>query len=78
MTTLTQSNRALGAKKTFKLILAAMLMMIGLQAKAEKKVYTEFVESTGTLTYYFDDQMSSRTGMVEEYADLDKLIHFES
>ena len=37
MTTLTQSNRALGAKKTFKLILAAMLMMIGLQAKAEKR-----------------------------------------
>ena len=75
--TFTQSNRALGAKKSFKLILAAMLMMIGLQAKAEKKVYTEFVESTGTLTYYYDDQMSSRSGIVEKY-DPTSSIRFES
>ena len=67
MTTLTQSNRAREAMTKMKLILAAMLMMIGLQAKAEKKVYTEFVESTGTVTYYYDDQMSSRSGIVEEY-----------
>ena len=37
MTTFTQSNRARGAMTKMKLILAAMLMMIGLQAKAEKR-----------------------------------------
>ena len=33
----------------------------------EKKVYTEFVEATGTLTYYYDDKMSSRSGITEVY-----------
>ena len=31
------------------------------------KVYTEFVESTGTLTYYYDLQRSERTGKTELY-----------
>ena len=31
------------------------------------EVYTEFVEETGTLTYYYDDQMASRTGVIEVY-----------
>ena len=33
----------------------------------EKQVYTEFVEETGTLTYYYDDQMASRPGVTEVY-----------
>ena len=36
-----------------------------LTPKAE--VYTEFVESTGTLTYYYDLQRSERTGKTELY-----------
>ena len=32
-----------------------------------KAPYTEFDESTGTLTYYFDEQRSHRTGIIEEY-----------
>ena len=32
-----------------------------------KQVYTEFVESAGTLTYYYDSQKTSRTGTVEVY-----------
>ncbi len=31
------------------------------------QVYTEFDEATGTLTYYYDDQMSSRSGVTELY-----------
>ena len=31
------------------------------------KVYTEFVESTGTLTYYYDDKYRKRTGIIEDY-----------
>ena len=49
--------------------------------KVPKRVYTEFVESTGTLTYYYDDQMNSRTGIVEEYNPYDYKIrthHFSS
>ena len=30
-------------------------------------IYTEFVESTGTLTYYYDDQRESRIGKTELY-----------
>ena len=32
-----------------------------------KEVYTEFVEETGTLTYYYDDQRASRSGNTESY-----------
>ena len=35
------------------------------ESKAE--VYTEFVEETGTLTYYYDDQQASRSGITEPY-----------
>ena len=31
------------------------------------EVYTEFVESTGTLTYYYDTQRDERTGVTELY-----------
>lgn len=31
------------------------------------KIYTEFVESTGTLTYYYDDKYITRAGIVESY-----------
>ena len=34
---------------------------------ALKKVYTEFVESTSTLTYYCDDKYATREGIVEIY-----------
>ena len=33
----------------------------------DDEVYTEFDESTGTLTYYYDDKRSERTGMTELY-----------
>ena len=32
-----------------------------------EKVYTEFVEETGTLTYYYDDKINLRTGVTELY-----------
>ena len=32
-----------------------------------KEVYTEFVASTGTLTYYYDDKRASRSGITELY-----------
>lgn len=32
-----------------------------------EKVYTEFVEETGTLTYYYDDKITARTGVTEIY-----------
>ena len=32
-----------------------------------KEVYTEFDESTGTLTYYYDGQRTYRTGVIESY-----------
>ena len=31
------------------------------------EVYTEFVEETGTMTYYYDDKRESRTGVTELY-----------
>jgi surface protein len=31
------------------------------------QVYTEFVEATGTLTYYYDNKMNSRSGITEVY-----------
>ena len=33
----------------------------------DPKVYTEFDEATGTLTYYYDSQMASRPGITEAY-----------
>ncbi len=33
----------------------------------DEEVYTEFVEETGTLTYYYDDKRSERTGVTELY-----------
>ncbi len=53
--------------KHIKLVLAAMLMLTGLQAKAEKKVYTAFDENTGTVTFFYDDLMDSRPGIKELY-----------
>ena len=52
-------------KKLFTLI--CMLVLTAGTAIAQQ-VYTEFVEATGTLTYYYDDQMSSRSGITEVYA----------
>ena len=37
----------------------------------DPKVYTEFDEATGTLTYYYDSQMASRTGITELYDPVD-------
>ncbi len=34
-------------------------------------VYTEFVEATGTLTYYYDNKKSSRLGVTEVYDPVD-------
>ena len=38
-----------------------------IEAKPKMKLYTEFDESTGTLTYYYDDKRSERTGVTELY-----------
>ena len=35
--------------------------------RAKREVYTDFVAETGTLTYYYDDQMDSRQGTTELY-----------
>ena len=37
------------------------------RAPEKREVYTEFVESTGTLTYYFDDKREKRAGVTEPY-----------
>ncbi len=37
----------------------------------KKEVYTEFAEATGTLTYYYDNQMASREGVIEIYDPYD-------
>ena len=34
---------------------------------SEPEVYTEFVEATGTLTYYYDNLRTSRSGVTEPY-----------
>ena len=36
------------------------------------KIYTEFVESTSTLTYYYDDKFVARTGIIEFYDPINK------
>ena len=38
-----------------------------IEAKPKMKLYTEFEEATGTLTYYYDDQREERTGVTELY-----------
>ena len=50
------------------LVLVAMSISV---AKADEQVYTSFDESTGTLTYYYDDQMSLRpqTEPYDSHAD---------
>ena len=35
--------------------------------RAKREVYTDFVAETGTLTYYYDSQMPSRSGVTELY-----------
>ena len=35
--------------------------------KGDCLVYSEFTDSTGTLTYYYDDKISARTGVTELY-----------
>ncbi|MBQ8454443.1 MAG: BspA family leucine-rich repeat surface protein [Bacteroidaceae bacterium] len=51
-------------KKLFTLI--CMLVLTAGTAIAQQ-VYTEFVEETGTLTYYYDTKMSSRSGITKVY-----------
>ena len=50
-------------------LLSVILIMLcaGGAYGGEKKVYTVFDESTGIVTYYYDDQMDSRSGIKEEY-----------
>jgi hypothetical protein len=40
-------------KRLFLLLVLAAATILG--ARADKQVYTSFDESTGTLTYYYDD-----------------------
>ncbi len=51
-------------KKLFTLI---CLLVLAASTSWAQQVYTEFVEKTGTLTYYYDNQMSYRSGATEEY-----------
>ena len=51
-------------KKLFTLI---CLLVLAASTSWAQQLYTEFVEATGTLTYYYDDQMSSRSGVKEVY-----------
>ncbi len=44
-----------------------MISLDDIKLFKEKEVYTEFDEETGTLTYYYDSQMPSRTGVTEVY-----------
>ena len=46
-------------------LFASLLCSISMFSQAE--VYTEFVEETGTLTYYYDSQRASRSGVTELY-----------
>lgn len=46
---------------------AEMISLDDIKLFKEKEVYTEFVEATGTLTYYYDLQRNSRLGVTEVY-----------
>ena len=46
-------------------LFASLLCSISMFSQAE--VYTEFVEETRTLTYYYDSQRASRSGVTELY-----------
>jgi surface protein len=46
---------------------AEMISLDDIKLFKEKEVYTEFVEATGTLTYYYDLQRNSRSGVTEVY-----------
>ena len=46
-------------------LFATLLCSLSMFSQAE--VYTEFVEETGTLTYYYDSQRASRSGVTELY-----------
>ena len=51
-------------KKLFTLI---CLLVLAASTSWAQQVYTEFVEATGTLTYYYDTKMSSRSGITKVY-----------
>ena len=51
-------------KKLFTLI---CLCVLAASTSWAQQLYTEFVEATGTLTYYYDTKMSSRSGITEVY-----------
>ena len=51
-------------KKLFTLI---CLCVLAASTSWAQQIYTEFVEETGTLTYYYDTKMSSRSGITEVY-----------
>ena len=51
--------------KTIKFFLLLVLTWLGISAYAQKEVYTSFDKSTGTLTYYCDDQREARTSAGE-------------
>ena len=64
-----QISRVLAAKKLYLFVLV-MLMTLGAKA-GTKEVYTSFKESSGTLTYYYDDQREARqaAGEITEVYD---------
>ena len=43
----------------------------------EREVYTEFIEETGTLTYYYDNLRESRSGITEVYDPASNPFRFE-
>ena len=52
-------------RKKLLFLFAALLCSLSMFSQAE--VYTEFVEETRTLTYYYDSQRASRSGVTELY-----------
>ena len=52
----------------FAMLLCSISMFAGGDPEEpELEVYTEFVEKTGTLTYYYDTKRLERTGVTEQY-----------
>ena len=50
-----------------KIYLLSLMLLMALGAKAAKECYTVYDAEKRTLTYYYDDQLTSRKGVIERY-----------
>ena len=48
-------------------LLLALMLLMAFGAKAAKECYTVYDAEKHTLTYYYDDQLSSRKGIIDRY-----------